>query len=120
MKVRIVRAGLFLLFSVLVAVVSPLQPTLASDLTMRNPAEVKSEVKETRDTGKLRQRAASEDGTRRERRTPDRGAPLPNGLQAGPGWRQDPFITALRGRTKPHEDAARNRHAPATLQVYRH
>ena len=59
MRIRIVRTGLFLLFAVLVSVVAPLQPAMSADLAMRNPAELKSEVKENRDAEKLRQRPAS-------------------------------------------------------------
>ena len=55
MRIRIVRTGLFLLFAVLVSVVAPLQPAMSADLAMRNPAELKSEVKENRDAEKLRQ-----------------------------------------------------------------
>ena len=80
MRIRIVRTGLFLLFAVLVSVVAPLQPAMSADLAMRNPAELKSEVKENRDAEKLRQRPASTAPGRREQRPPDLGTPLPRSV----------------------------------------
>ncbi|MEU6129168.1 hypothetical protein ABZ805_08335 [Saccharopolyspora sp. NPDC047091] len=121
MRIRIVRAGLFLLFTVLLAVVVPFQSTLCAELAVRNTSEIKTnEIKEHSE--KVRQRPAATSPSRRETRTPDPREPLPRSFREDLAARHAPLGSRLGGHPCSQRDAhcVRERHAPAVLQVYRH
>ncbi|MFR9731904.1 hypothetical protein ACL03H_21960 [Saccharopolyspora sp. MS10] len=121
MRTRMVRAGLFLLFTVLLAVVVPFQSTLCAELAVRNTSEITTnELKEHSE--KLRQRIAAASPSRREQRAPEPRGPLPKVFQRDLAARHQPCASrgSVHAGPQPREDCARLRHAPAVLQVYRH
>ncbi|MCX2732344.1 hypothetical protein OOZ19_19060 [Saccharopolyspora sp. NFXS83] len=121
MRTRIVRAGLFLLFTVLLAVVVPFQSTLCAELAVRNTSEIKTnEIKEHSE--KLRQRPMSASPSRREDRKPEPFGPLPKVFQQDLAARHAPCASseAVHPISQPGANCVRERHAPAVLQVYRH
>lgn len=118
---QITRAGLFLLFAVVLALLGPLNAEAGPQLRT-GPAETKSETNEHRDSEKLRERVP---GIALHRRCCDRQEGrrplLPRALQ------QVAHIgnQALTGKvpnagSKPHDAFAKVRHSPAVLQVIRH
>lgn len=121
MRIRIVRAGVFLLFTVLLAVVVPFQSTLCAELAVRNTSEIKTnEIKEHSE--KLRQRPAASSPSRREVREPDLRELLPRAFREDLTARHTPAPSRSGGHACSQRDAqcVRERHAPAVLQVYRH
>ncbi len=121
MRIKIVRAGLFLLFTVLLAVVVPFQSTLCAELSMRNTSEIKTnEIKEHSE--KVRQRLSAASSSRRDDRTPDPRGPLPKIFQQDLTALHDVCASGAASfpSSQPDADCVRKRHAPAVLQVYRH
>lgn len=117
---RLVRAGLFLIFAVLLGIGTPVQPALSAELAMRS--EIKTQVTEHRDGENLRQRPASAVPSRSERRRLDRTDLLPKGMQPEVLAKRLESIGVQRSLAfaDPAVEHARSRHAPAALQIYRH
>lgn len=121
-----VRAGLFVLFVALLALLAPLQTAAGVGATSRTtPAETSSSYsplehreKETRE--RLSKLAAQ---SRSEEHADEQRVPLPANLQTC-GHRPMDDSPRWWGRdaaeTTPSHDCVRNRHSPASLQVYRH
>lgn len=121
MRIRIVRAGLFLLFTVLLAVVVPFQSTLCAELAVRNTSEIKTnEIKEHSE--KLRQRPTPASPSRKEDRKPEPRGPLPKIFQRDLTALHAACASTDAAHPSSQSDAncVRERHAPAVLQVYRH
>ena len=121
---RIMRAGLFLLFVVLLTVLGPLQAgALPGPACSPTPAPSNSEEKnEHREGHKLRERLPGIAHHRRAVEPADPGhKPLPWTMQPGVGDAAGaaPADPALR-TAKPHEKCFRELHSPAALQVFRH
>ncbi|MEV0055490.1 hypothetical protein SAMN05216215_105313 [Saccharopolyspora shandongensis] len=117
---QITRAGLFLLFAVLLAVLGPLSAEAGPQLRT-GPAETKSET-EHRDSEKLRERMPGIALHRRSvERREDRRPLLPRGLQGIARIENQTEVEALpNAGSKPHPTYAKLKHSPATLQVIRH
>lgn len=118
---QVARAGLFLLFAVMLAMLGPMHAE-GSQLSRVGPAESKSETNEHRDSEKLRERLP---GIALHRRcyTPreDRGRPLPRELQhAADIGNQAQTGSFPNTGSKPHHAYAKLKHSPAGLQVIRH
>lgn len=121
----IARAGVFLLFALVLAMLAPLEAS-AEAVTPSQPgvADTKNEGKgghEHKDTEKLGERLPRAALNQRFRDVRTGPQPLPK------NWRrQGEFTTSLLARAAmgsasgPDDPATRSRHSPASLQVYRH
>ncbi|MBB5152794.1 hypothetical protein [Saccharopolyspora phatthalungensis] len=118
---QITRAGIFLLFAVVLALLGPLNAEGSSQLRI-GPAESKSETNEQRDVEKLRERLPGIAPPRRlYDRKNDRGALLPPGLQYAADIENQAQVRVLpNARSKPHHACVKLKHSPAALQVIRH
>ncbi|MEV0696678.1 hypothetical protein AB0I53_01965 [Saccharopolyspora sp. NPDC050389] len=118
---QITRAGLFLLFAVVLAVLGPLSAEAGPQLRT-GPAETKSETNEHRDGEKLRERMPGIALHRRSfERREDRRPLLPRGLQGIARIENQTEVGRLpNAGSKPHHAYAKLKHSPATLQVIRH
>ncbi|MGP4019976.1 hypothetical protein [Saccharopolyspora sp. 5N708] len=120
---QITRAGLFLLFAVVLAVLSPVHSEAEGSTLLRTgaPADSKSETKERRDCEKLRERLPgialhrrSQDGQE------DRRALLPRELQRATDIDDQTEVGVLPASgSTPHHCYAKLKHSPAGLQVIR-
>ncbi|MCI2420165.1 hypothetical protein MOQ72_22230 [Saccharopolyspora sp. K220] len=120
---QITRAGLFLLFAVVLAVLGPVQSEAEASALSRTgaPAESNSETKERRDCEKLRERLPGIALQRRSQERRDgRRALLPRELQRVADIESQAEVGTLpdAGPT-PHHCYAKLRHSPAGLQVIR-
>ncbi|GAA0522126.1 hypothetical protein GCM10011581_34660 [Saccharopolyspora subtropica] len=118
---QITRAGLFLLFALVLAMLVPAQSAVEAGSVRTGSAESQTET-EQRDSEKLRERLPSVALNRRSYvRREDRREPLPPELQhpdVVAGW---PRIGKIPNTgSGPHHAYAKLRHSPAALQVIRH
>jgi hypothetical protein len=118
---QIARAGLFLLFAVVLAMLGPVHAESSPQLRV-GPAESKSETNEHRDSEKLRERLPGIALHRRcYIRREDRGTPLPRELQHTADIRNQAQVGKVPNvGNKPHHAYAKLKHSPAGLQVIRH
>jgi hypothetical protein len=120
----ITRAGLFLLFVTVLALLAPLEVSAETEAG-GGPASSQSQPDDTRqhDFEKSQERLPGILPSRRVERL-DQFRLLPDSRQsrtAAPGHRWP--VTGFRAVSRmdrPADEWARGRHAPATLQVYRH
>jgi hypothetical protein len=119
----IAKAGLFLLFAAVLALLTPLQVSAETSASLRNGAsESKSEGSQHRDCEKLRERLPGIPASRRQEIDPKR-RPLPNELQNASDTDGYSPLALARGAgrmARPSDECSRSRHSPAALQVYLH
>ncbi|GAA2802505.1 hypothetical protein [Saccharopolyspora taberi] len=115
-----VRAGIFLLFVVLLAVVGPQSSAVAGPVAQSAPS-TSEEKNEHRESQKHRERLPGITFHRRDFEPAERGhRPLPGSMQHGVADRLRPLAVPPSRNSKPHEKCFRELHSPAALQVFRH
>lgn len=120
---QITRAGLFLLFAVVLAALGPTDAALASQVNSAATSEHKPDPKEQRDSEKLRERLP---GLATHRRTQTRHEQDRDPLRGESRWTAADFEILVHAARLPNSGTdtyharSRLRHSPATLQVMRH
>ncbi|GAB3674015.1 hypothetical protein [Saccharopolyspora tripterygii] len=120
---QITRAGLFLLFAVVLAALGPTDAALANQVSCPATSEHKPDTKEQRDGEKLRERLP---GLTTHRRTQLRHEHDRDLLRSEARWVAADFEVLVRSgyvpnvETETNDDRSRMRHSPAALQVMRH
>ncbi|SFT06318.1 hypothetical protein [Saccharopolyspora flava] len=120
----ITRAGVFLLFGVVLAALGPTDAALAGEVgCSATTSEHKPDPKEQRDSEKLRERLP---GLATHRRTQTRHEHDRDPLQGESRWTAADFATLVHAASLPnigtdtYHAHIRLRHSPAALQVMRH
>lgn len=120
---QITRAGLFLLFAVVLAALGPTDAALANQVSCPAISEHKPDTKEQRDGEKLRERLPGLTTHRRALLRHERDRDL---LRSEARWVAADFEVLVRSGCIPNvetdtgEARSRLRHSPAALQVMRH
>ena len=120
---QITRAGLFLLFAVVLAALGPTDAALANQVSCSASSEHKPDTKEQRDGEKLRERLP---GLTTHRRAQLRHEQDRDVLRTEARWVAADFEVLVRSRYIPNVETdagdalGRLRHSPAALQVMRH